>query len=71
MNKAVGEITQDLIEHGGAVVSSSDCHVIELDGARADGRFYTNSDGFGFVRRTQEWLNFAKNAVKLAGARNA
>lgn len=46
----------DLLENGGAIVSSNDCSVMEIADAQARGRFL-NVDSFGFVRRPKKWLD--------------
>jgi hypothetical protein len=66
VTKNIEELPQDLIDKGGALVLSSECCLPELHVARMEGRFYTRKDGFGFVRRTQEWLASTKEAAKAA-----
>lgn len=52
----VNQLVRQLIEEGGAIVSSNDCHEIEIADARACGRFAVDNNDMGFVRRTKKWL---------------
>lgn len=45
-----------LITDGGAIVSSNECSEMEIANAQATGRFAVDAEGFGYVRRTKEWL---------------
>ncbi len=65
MTKTPMQLIQDVIEHGGAIVSSNDASLIEIANAEACGRFAVNADGFGFVRRTKEWLEYVKSREGL------
>lgn len=38
-----------LLHEGGAVVSSNECTPEEISEAEAEGRFYTDSEGYGYV----------------------
>lgn len=51
------ELILQLVKEGGAIVSSNDCHEIEIANARSCGRFAVDEDGLGFVRRPKEWLD--------------
>jgi hypothetical protein len=42
--------------HGGAIVSASECSRIEIMQAQDRGDYAEDFRGFGFVRRTPEWL---------------
>ncbi len=53
------ELIEQLVEVGGAIVSTNDCSEMEIAQARVDGRF-TTLGAFGFVRRTKEWLELQK-----------
>ena len=46
-----------LAAEGGCIVSSADCHEIEIAEARARGDFWVDDDGLGYVRRLPEWLS--------------
>lgn len=50
------QLIQQLVDCGGAIVSSNDCGQMEIADARARGRFAVDSEGLGFVRRPKEWL---------------
>jgi len=54
------QIINQLASDGGAIVSSNACSDIELADARVTGRFTVDENGFGYVRRTQEWLDLQK-----------
>lgn len=51
------QLIQQLIEEGGAIVSSNICSLIEIADAKATGRFAVDDEGFGFVRRYREWVD--------------
>lgn len=50
------QLIQQLITKGGAIVSSSVCSYMEIADAQATGRFASDEEGMGFVRRYKEWL---------------
>lgn len=52
----LNEILNKLATEGGCLVSSADCHVIEINDAQARGDFYVFDGGLGFVRRLPDWL---------------
>ena len=54
MTKTVDELVDDLVRHGGAIVSSGECSEVEIAEANACGRFAVRDDGMGFVRRMQQ-----------------
>jgi hypothetical protein len=56
MIKEPSELIDQLREEGGAIVSSGDCSEMEIADARATGRFAADEFGYGYVRRTKEWL---------------
>lgn len=56
----IKQLVDQLISDGGAIVSSNDCSEMEIAFASAHGRFATDAEGFGFVRRTKEWLSLQK-----------
>jgi len=45
-----------LIQEGGCIVSSADCHEAEISDAMARGDFFQDAQGFGFVRRLPAWM---------------
>ena len=50
------QLIQQLVKHGGAIVSSNDCSPIEIANAQACGRFAVEPEtGLGFTRRPKEW----------------
>src|SRR5690349_16078102 len=51
---------KELLQHGGAIVLSSNCSELEIADAQATNRFAVDKDGIGYVRRTQEWLDRVK-----------
>lgn len=54
------QLIQQLVKHGGAIVSSNDCSPIEIANAQACGRFAVEPEtGLGFTRRPKEWLERA------------
>lgn len=57
----INQLIDELFHKGGAIVSSSDCSEAEIVAAQACGRFAVDENGFGFVRRTKEWLEINKN----------
>ncbi len=56
------QIFDDLVQYGGAIVLSSECHPVEIADAKGGGRFFARADGMGFVRRHPEWLKSRETA---------
>lgn len=56
----IDQLITQLAREGGAIVSSNECTPIEIADARATGRFAADEHGFGYVRRTREWLALQK-----------
>jgi hypothetical protein len=56
VSKHYSELKKDLIEHGWLVISTGETLPNEHAHADAEGRFYVDDDGFGFVRRPKEFL---------------
>lgn len=54
--KTPTQLIDKLQLHGGAIVSSNDCSVMEIADAKASGRFAVDEALFGYVWRTPEWL---------------
>lgn len=52
-------LIDQLIEQGGAIVSTSDCSEMEIANAQVDQRF-AHYGAFGLVRRTKEWLDLQR-----------
>ena len=52
----LGELMNKLATEGGCIVSTADCHVIEINDAQARGDFFVLNGGLGFVRRLPGWL---------------
>lgn len=50
------------LREGGAIVSSSVCHPIELANAKATGNFFVDAYGLAYVWRTAEWLESREDA---------
>lgn len=48
------EFLQLLAEEGGAIVSSNECTTEEISDAQAEGRFYADSEGYGYVHNPFE-----------------
>ena len=59
--KTMEQLFDDIVQHGGAIVSSGECSVGEIADVQACGRFHVREDGMGFVRRPQEWLEYFKS----------
>lgn len=64
MTKTPSELIADLVSEGGAIVSSGDCHEMEIAFAQACGRFAVDDDGMGFVRRPKDWLDMVSESIK-------
>lgn len=58
------QILKKVQEHGGAIVSSNECSQLEIDDARATDRFFVDEDGFGYVWRTQDYLDSRETAFR-------
>lgn len=56
------EMINRLVKEGGAIISSNDASILEIAFARAENRFYVDSDGFGYIIRYRKWLH---NADKI------
>lgn len=54
------QLIQQLVNEGGAIVSSNDCSEMEIAFAQSEGRFAADDEGFGFVRRLKKWLELNK-----------
>jgi len=54
--KQPAELIEQLVEQGGAIVTSQDCSIIEIADAQATGRWAVDDKGIGYVRRYREWL---------------
>ncbi len=63
--KTTEELLLDLGTKGGAIVSSEACSVMEIAHAQAAGRFAVNAQGYGYLRRTREWLDLQKKRELL------
>jgi hypothetical protein len=63
MPRPIEELTDALVRERGAVVSSADCHEIEIAYADVAGRFFVREDGFGFVLRRKGWREAAEFAA--------
>ena len=61
----VTQLTTQLIIEGGAIVLSSACNEMEIADAQATNRFAGDIDGFGYVRRTKEWLELQVAREKI------
>lgn len=59
-------LINELVEHGGALVTSQECSEIELADARVTNRFAVDHEGIGYVRRTKEWLALQKSRESRA-----
>lgn len=55
------QLLGQLIEEGGAIVTSNECSQMEIVDAHATGRFAVDAECYGYVRRTKEWLAIQKN----------
>lgn len=54
------QLINQIVEHGGCIVTSDKCSEIEIADAQATGRFAVDAEnGYGFVRRYEEWLQKA------------
>jgi len=60
-----GQLIDQLIREGGAIVSSAECSDMEIAVAQSVGRFSVDENGFGFVRRPKEWLAIVKRREEL------
>jgi len=60
----ITQFLEALCRERGAIVSSNDCSEIEIVYARACNRFYVDSNGLGYVLRTQAWRCAAENSFK-------
>ena len=54
------QLVDQLIQSGGAIVSSAACSPMEIAFAQTHGQFAVNDDGFGFVLRSKDWLDLQK-----------
>jgi len=54
---AVRLLIEQLVEQGGAIVTSQECSIIEIADAQATGRWAVDDEGIGYVRRYREWLD--------------
>lgn len=59
------QLIDQLIKDGGAIVSSGDCSEMEIAVAQSVGRFASDENGFGFVRRPPGWLAINKRREEL------
>lgn len=57
-------MTTALVSERGAIVSSADCSDMELAFARTEGRFFVDTNGYGFVLRPKLWRENAELALK-------
>lgn len=55
------------LRDGGAIVSSGKCSEIEIVNAQANGRFFVDSEGFGYVLRSNLWLESREYAFVRSG----
>lgn len=55
--RTVADMFGYLLKCGGAIVNASACTAHEIAQARSEGRIYMDAQGYGFVLRTQDWLN--------------
>lgn len=54
----IDDFLDQLVEKGGAIVSSNEASIMEIADARATDRIYIREeDSLGFIRRPQEWIN--------------
>lgn len=60
------ELFRRLVEKGGCIVSSADCHQIEIADARVRGDWWVDENGMGFVLRLPGWL--ARHSQDARGA---
>lgn len=67
--KTTEQIIDDVVNLGGALVSSGDCSEMEIAIAKTCGRFAARDDGMGFVRRPKEWLAMAMEMQTEAAIR--
>lgn len=65
----IEQLIIEVINEGGAIVRARDCTPMEVEGAKATGRYAENQDGISFIRRHQEWLVFktAKEELRISG----
>jgi hypothetical protein len=52
----LNDLITKLSTEGGCIVSSADCHEIEITDAQVRGDFVVLDGGLGFVRRLPEWM---------------
>lgn len=60
MNTPMETLIARLISEGGALVSSNACSELEIADAQTTDRFHVDANGFGFVLRSQQWLDINK-----------
>lgn len=58
------QILEQLVNEGGAIVTSNECSEMEIADARATGRMTVDENGIGYVRRYREWLDRHKTCVQ-------
>lgn len=64
------QLINDLAHKGGALVSSGDCSEMEILFAQREDRFSVYDNGFGFVRRSKEWVALQKHREAEARSRD-
>jgi hypothetical protein len=52
------KLTELLIKHGGKIISSNDCSVLEIAEARADNRMWVDENGFGFIFMPKDYAAY-------------
>lgn len=63
--RTVDDLFACLMKCGGAIVNANSCSAYEIAEARSEGRIYVDTQGYGFVLLTPEWLNDARRREKL------
>jgi hypothetical protein len=58
------QILEQLVNEGGAIVTTNECSEMEIADAKATGRMTVDENGIGYVRRYREWLNRHKTCVQ-------
>lgn len=62
---SLNQLLQDVVNKGGAIISSDKCTAIEIAMAQAGHRFAIDENGMGFVRKSSNWLEMALEGYQI------
>lgn len=63
--RSVEDLFAILMKCGGAIVNANSCTAYQIAEARSEGRIYIDTQGYGFVLLTPDWLNNVRKLEKL------